>query len=51
MGPFEEEEEGTGIYSDVVEVEGEKLATSAYCLRSAKTRKPRDRNDSTISGQ
>ena len=27
MGPFEEEEEGTGIASDVVKVEGEDLAT------------------------
>jgi len=28
VGPFEEEEEGTGITSDVVEVKGEDLATS-----------------------
>jgi len=27
VGPFEEEEEGTGIASDVVKVEGEDLAT------------------------
>ena len=27
MGPFEEEEEGTGIASDVVMVKGEDLAT------------------------
>jgi len=27
VGPFEEEEEGTGIASDVVEVEGEEPAT------------------------
>ena len=27
MGPFEEEEEGTGISSDVVKVEGEDPAT------------------------
>ena len=27
MGPFEEEEEGTGITSDVVKVKGEDLAT------------------------
>jgi len=28
VGPFEEEEEGTGISSDVVKVEGEDPATS-----------------------
>jgi len=27
LGPFEEEEEGIGIASDVVKVEGEDLAT------------------------
>jgi len=27
VGPFEEEEEGTGIASDVVKVEGEDLTT------------------------
>jgi len=27
MGPFEEEEEGIGIASDVVKVQGEDLAT------------------------
>ena len=27
VGPFEEEEEGTGIASDVVKVEGEDAAT------------------------
>jgi len=27
VGPFEEEEEGTGVASDVVKVEGEDLAT------------------------
>ena len=27
MGPFEEEEEGTGVASDVVKVEGEDPAT------------------------
>jgi len=27
VGPFEEEQEGTGIVSDVVEVEGEDPAT------------------------
>ena len=30
MGPFEEEEEGTGIASDVVRVEGEDLDTPGY---------------------
>ena len=50
VGPFEEEEEGTGIASDVVKVKGEDLATPGYYLRSVDTRKPRDRNDSPISG-
>jgi len=27
VGPFEEEEEGTGVASDVVKVQGEDLAT------------------------
>ena len=51
VGPFEKEasEEGNGIASDVVKVKGEGSATPS-CLRSAETRKPRDRNDSTISG-
>ena len=50
MGPFrvEEEEEGTGIASDVVKVEGEDPATPGDCLRSVDTRTPRDRNDSPI---
>ena len=30
MGPFEEEEEGTGIASDVVKVEGDDLATPGF---------------------
>jgi len=50
VGPFEEEEEGTGIASDVVKVEGEDPATSVYYLRSVDTRNPRDRNDSPILG-
>jgi len=54
LGPFEEEEEGTGIASDAVKVQGEDPATPDYYLRSADTRKPRDRNtqdhnDSPIS--
>ena len=49
MGPFEEEEERTGIASDVVKVKGEDPATPG-CLRSVDTRNPRDRNDSPISG-
>jgi len=28
VGPFEEEEEGTGVATDVIKVEGEDLATS-----------------------
>jgi len=46
LGPFEEEEEGTGIASDVVKVKGENPATQGYYLRSVNTRK----NDSPISG-
>jgi len=38
------------IVSDVVKVEGEDPATPGYYLRSVDTRKPRDRNDSPISG-
>ena len=45
LGPFEEEEEGIGIASDVVKVQGEDPL-----LRSVDTRKPWDRNDSPISG-
>ena len=30
MGPFEEEEEGTGIASDVVKVQGEDLDTPGH---------------------
>jgi len=51
LGLFEEEEEGIGIASDVVKVEGEDLATPGPCyyLRSVDTRKPWDHNDSPIS--
>ena len=49
VSPFEEEEEGTGIASDIFKVEGEYPATPVYYLRSFDTRKPRDRNDSPIS--
>jgi len=48
LGLFEEEEEGIGIASDVVKVQGEDQATPG-CLRSVDTRNPRDRNDSPIS--
>jgi len=48
--PFEEEEEGTGIASDVVKVEGEDPATPGDYLRSVDTRTSRDRNDSPMSG-
>jgi len=50
VGPFEEQEEGTEIASDVVKVEVEDPATPGYYLRSVDTRKPWDRNDSPISG-
>jgi len=50
VGPFGEEEEGTGIASDVVKVEGEDPATPGEHVRSVDTRTPRDRNDSPISG-
>jgi len=49
LGPFEEEEEGIGIASDVVKVEGEDPATPGYYLRSVDTRKLRDSDDSPIS--
>jgi len=49
VGPFEEKEEGTGIASDIVKVKSEDPATLG-CLRSIDIRKPRDRNDSPISG-
>ena len=41
MGPFEEEEEETGIASDVVKVKGEDPATPGYYLRSVDTKNPR----------
>ena len=50
VGLFEEEEEGTGIASDVVKVEGEDPATPGDYLKSVDTRTPQDRNDSPISG-
>jgi len=50
VGPFEEEEEGTGIANDVVKVKGEDPATPGEYLRSVDTRTSRDRNDSPISG-
>jgi len=43
-----EEEEGTGIASDVVKVKGEDPGTPG-CQRSVDTRKPRDHKDSPIS--
>ena len=48
---LQEEEEETGIASDVVKVKSEDPATSG-CLRSVDTRKPNVRNehDSTILG-
>ena len=50
MGAFEEEEEGIGIASDVVKVEGEDSAIPGEHLRSVDTRTPRDRKNSPISG-
>ena len=50
VGPFEEEEEGTGIANDVVKVKGEDPATPGEYLRSVDTRTSRDRNDSPVSG-
>ena len=40
VDPFEEEEEGTGIASDVVKVQGEDPAIAGYYLRSVDTRRP-----------
>jgi len=37
LGPFEEEEEGTGVASDVVKVEGEDPDTPGY-LRGDRVR-------------
>ena len=50
VGLFEEEEDGTGITSDVVKVKGKDLATPGYHLRSVDIKKSGDRNDSPISG-
>jgi len=50
VGPFEKEEEGTGIDSgDIVKVKGDDPATQGYYPRSVDTRKPRDLDDSPIS--
>ena len=43
MGPFEEQEEGTGIASDVVKVEGEDPDTPGY-LRGGRVRLGRRRS-------
>ena len=43
MGPFEEEEEGTGVPSDVVKVQGEELDTPGY-LRGDRVRLGRRRS-------
>jgi len=37
LGPFEEEEEGTGVTSDIVKVKGADLDTSGY-LRGDRVR-------------
>jgi len=50
LGLFEEEEEGTGIASDVVKVEGEDLATPGDYSRSVDTRTPLEHNNSPILG-
>ena len=43
MGPFEEEEEGTGVASDVVKVQGEDPDTPGY-LRGDRVRLGRRRS-------
>jgi len=43
VGPFEEEEEGTGIASDVIKVQGEDLDTPGY-LRGDRVRLGRRRS-------
>ena len=48
MGPFEEEEEGTGIASDVVKVDGEDPATPDDYLRCVDARTTQDRNNSPM---
>jgi len=50
VGPFEEEEEGTGTAYDVVKVKGEDSATPGDYSRSVDMRTPKDRDDSPISG-
>ena len=50
VGPFEEGEEGTGVASDIVKVEGEDPASPGDYPRSVDTRIPQDRNDSPTSG-
>ena len=50
VGPFEEEEEGICIASDVVKVEDEDPATPGEHLRSVDTRITQDCNNSPISG-
>jgi len=47
VGPFEEEEEGTGITSDVVKVEGENPDTPGY-LRGDRVRLGPDRSPGTV---
>jgi len=49
LGLIKEEEEGTGITSDVVTVEGGDVTIPDYYLKSVDTTKPRDRNDFPIS--
>ena len=49
-GARQEEEEGSGITSDVIKVEGEDPATPGDYLRSVDTSAHRDRNDSPILG-
>jgi len=50
VGLFEEEEEVTGIASDVVKMKSKDPATPGDYLRSVDTRTPRDRDDSPRSG-
>jgi len=48
VGPFKEEEEGTGIASDVVKVDGEDPATPDDYLRCVDARTTQDRNNSPM---